>query len=39
MPKISQNLDFNHLKTVYKMLRLGIFSIFYNVFTANILGT
>ena len=28
MPKIYQNLDFNHLKTVYKMLRPGIFPVF-----------
>ena len=38
MPKIYQNLDFNYLKTVYKILRLGIFAAFDNIFTANILG-
>ena len=37
-PKIYQNLDFDHLKTVYKMLMLGIFPAFYNKFTENILG-
>ena len=37
-PKIYQNLDFGHLKTVYKMLMLGIFPVFYNKFTENILG-
>ena len=28
MPKNYPNLDFHHLKTVYKMLRLGIFPVF-----------
>ena len=28
VPKIYQNLDFNHLKTVYKILRPGIFPVF-----------
>ena len=36
--QIYQNLDFNYLKTVYIMLRLGIFTAFDNIFTANILG-
>ena len=38
MPKMYQNLDFNYLKTAYKMLSLGIFPTFDNIFTANILG-
>ena len=38
MPKMYQNLGFDHLKTVYKMLKLGIFPIFDNIFTANVLG-
>ena len=33
-PKNYQNLDFHHLKLVYKMLRLEIFPIFENIFTA-----
>ena len=39
MPKIYQNLDFNQLKTVYNVLKLGIFPIFDDIFTANILET
>ena len=35
--KIYQNLDFNYLKTVYKMLGLGIIPIFDNIVIANIL--
>ena len=37
MLKIYQNLDFNQLKTVYKVLKLGTFPIFDDIFTANIL--
>ena len=37
IPKIYQNFDFNHLKTVCKMLRSGIFPVFGNIFTANTL--
>ena len=39
MPKIYQNLDFNQLKTVSNVLKLGIFPIFDDIFTANILET
>ena len=35
--KIHDNLDFNHLKMVFAMLRLRIFLVFNNTFTANIL--
>ena len=38
MLKTYQNLDFDHLKKVYKMLKLGIFPVFDKIFTANILG-
>ena len=38
MPKNYPDLDFHHLKTFYKMLRLGIFPVFDNIFTAYILG-
>ena len=37
MPKIYRNLAFDHLKTVYKMLRPEIFPVFDNIFTANML--
>ena len=38
MQNIYQNFDFNYLKTVYKMLRRGIFPAFDNTYAANILG-
>ena len=37
MPKMYQILDFHCLKSVYKMLKLGIFSVLDNIFTENIL--